>query len=209
MPFSWLEFGISSSGYSGTLSFYGAFDLGGPWIPITLYLLSSLQGGDSASHTSATNTIIGGSVTFPFFWVPMDSYTSGTAQGAARFSQRGPAGFQLITLSAGLLDSFHKIGLTNNDGRQSLKIAPGKATDTVVQNFNGFLSHILIYDISAGTAQVTIWDNPAAASGNIIGIVPSGATVGQIVNCKALCASGIYVVGASTNPGMTVFFTPI
>lgn len=77
---------------------------------------------------------------------------------------------------------------------------------TVVKNAPGYLSGVLV--TTAGTSQsMTIYDNASAASGTVIGVVPSGATAGQYYPFNMPAANGITCSGSSNNPAVTVAYS--
>lgn len=67
----------------------------------------------------------------------------------------------------------------------------------------GRLARILV--TSVGTVAMTFYDNAAnAASGTVIGVIPSGAAVGTTIQIGFVCQFGIVAGGNAGNPAVTV-----
>lgn len=79
---------------------------------------------------------------------------------------------------------------------------PATATLVVVKASAGRLVQALV--TAVGTTNLTIFDNASAASGTIIGIIPSTATVGQVFVWAVPAANGITAQCATTTPATTV-----
>lgn len=57
---------------------------------------------------------------------------------------------------------------------------------------------------ATGTTNLAIYDNNNAASGTIIGVIPSTATVGQVFDFQMPASLGLFTNGATTAPAGTV-----
>lgn len=205
--YKWLSLAIGPDPYDGVLTFQGSFD-NTNWDNITLYLLSSLLGGDSASSTQGFGIIVGGPIRFPYFKVWMSSYTSGGATGVLELRKDGLPGFSLISGYSKLLDGAAHVGFTNNDGTSNTAIAAGEASDTVIWAGPSVLSRILV--TATGTNQLEVYDNSSAGSGDLIAIIPaSTAVTGVPFVYKWPCSSGITVKGNSNNPGVSISYAGI
>jgi hypothetical protein len=80
------------------------------------------------------------------------------------------------------------------------------ASLTVVKASAGYLSGVIVS--AAGTSQaMTIFDNASAASGTVIGVIPSGATAGQYFPFNMPAANGITCSGSSNNPAVTAAYS--
>lgn len=205
--YNWVSLSLNSSVYVGTLTPEFTFDPsdGSSWRSIQMYNMRSLDGGDaSLVGFSATSTVGAGPVYFPWFRVRMSAYTSGEAQGSLLLSKTGPSALQLLTTYVRILPAKNDIGFINNYGNGSAAIAAGHAADTAVSLYPGMLSRILV--TTAGTNEMVIYDNNAAASGTIIGIVPASTARGTWIECMAPVNTGIYVAGNANNPGVSIFF---
>ena len=202
--YKWISLYLGTSAYVGLLSPQFSFDQV-TWRPLPMYPMTSLDAGDITTSTSATNIIMGAPVSAPFFQVVMSSYTSGTASGILQLQKNGPIGYQLSTTYARLLTAQNKIGYVNNDGQQNIAIAAGHVADTVVSGGGGMLARVLVTTV--GTNTMLFYDNNAAPSGNVVGIIPASSPVNGVPFVfKAPCGTGIYAAGNSNNPGVTVFF---
>ncbi len=89
-------------------------------------------------------------------------------------------------------------------GRTNTAIPAGTAGNTIVKASSGRLNRVLV--TATGTANSVIYDNATTNTGTIIGIVPSSATVGQVIDLRMPAANGITVSGAAAAPGYTVSF---
>lgn len=90
----------------------------------------------------------------------------------------------------------------NDGGRVTTPIAAATAANTVVSAVPGKLASVLV--TTAGTANMLIYDNATTNSGTIIGVIPSGATVGQVYTLNMPAANGITVAGSASNAGVTI-----
>ena len=94
---------------------------------------------------------------------------------------------------------------TMKDGGASTPVAAGTATDTVIKPTAGFVAKALV--TAVGTGNTLIWDNATGHTGTIVGLIPLGATVGQIVPIQAVAKNGITVQGNALNAGFTLFWS--
>lgn len=130
----------------------------------------------------------------------------------------GESGAQAIYRSSPISLSDKQPASLGLDKNGNLRVSTNAATSanatpvavsgspTVVKNSAGFLSGVLV--TAAGTNQsITFYDNASAASGTIIGIVPSGATVGQYFPFNMPAVNGITASGNANNPAVTVAYS--
>jgi hypothetical protein len=89
-------------------------------------------------------------------------------------------------------------------GGANLAIAAGKSTDTVLSATPARLCRIIV--TAAGSANTQIFDNASAGSGTVIGIIPTAAAVGTVIDFSIPAMLGITVKGLATNHGFTVSF---
>lgn len=83
---------------------------------------------------------------------------------------------------------------------------PVQAGAFVVKNSSGYLGGALVTAPGTTTAM-TLYDNASAASGTVVGIIPSGATAGQFFPFNMPVKNGITASGSATNPAVTVSFS--
>jgi hypothetical protein len=213
---TWINLQIGASVYNGVLTFYGSCDPAAlssysdpSWIPVTMYKTDRLNGADSFYQTDSTSSIfVGRPITFSYFQVIMNGYTSGSAEATLELRKDGMPGFSLLSISAALNDGLQsRIGLTNNDGIQSISVAAGVTSDTVICPNFGFLSSVLV--VNAGSNQMQFYDNASAGTGKIIGMIPANEPACSIVLPKAPCANGITIEGNMNNPAVTVFYVSL
>lgn len=107
---------------------------------------------------------------------------------------------QYIRDMAAALTSGGAGGTSNNAA------VPVQAGVFVVKASSGYLGGALVTTAGTSTAM-TFYDNATAASGTILGIVPSGATVGQFFPFNMPAKNGITASGSATNPAVTVSFS--
>jgi hypothetical protein len=79
------------------------------------------------------------------------------------------------------------------------------AGTAVVKASPGRLCRVLV--TATGTGAVTFYDNPSAASGTVIGVVPASAAVGAIYEFQAPAAAGITASAATTPSSVTVIYS--
>lgn len=91
----------------------------------------------------------------------------------------------------------------SSTGEQTIAIAAGKTTVTVVKASGGRLGRILV--TTTGTNAMLIYDNATTNTGTIIGAVPASAPIGP-VESGFPAANGITVAGNASNPGVTISF---
>lgn len=93
----------------------------------------------------------------------------------------------------------------NNGSTSTATIAAGAGTSAaVLKPSSGYLGTILV--TSTGSANLLFYDNPSAASGTIIGAIPSTATVGQTFSGLP-AKNGITAGVLSGTPAVTVSFS--
>ncbi len=92
-------------------------------------------------------------------------------------------------------------GVVNADGTATVAFAA--AAGGVVKASSGRLCAVLV--TTTGTADAVFYDNPSAASGTIIGLVPASAAKGAYpIHFPA--ATGIYYAGGAGAPAVTVSY---
>lgn len=88
-------------------------------------------------------------------------------------------------------------------GLNTTALASGTGTSpVVVKASSGFICSVLV--TAAGSANLILYDNASAASGTIVGYVPSSATAGQIYQFMFPCANGITAGQSVGSVGGTV-----
>jgi hypothetical protein len=205
--YNWLSLSLTDSVYVGRLLPQFSYNPEDPtsWRSIKTYDLRTLDAGDvENTGTSASATVLGTPIYFPFFRVVMSEYTSGEAVGSLQLSKSGPPALQFTTTYVRILPAKNDIGFVNNDGNGHAEIAAGVTSDTAVSLFGGMLASILVTTL--GTAELVLYDNNAAASGAIVGIVPASTARGTIIRCNAPINTGIMAKGNANAPGVTIFF---
>jgi len=99
---------------------------------------------------------------------------------------------------------FDAIDMTAGGGAQTVTV-PAATNGYVVKAIAGRLCTVLVTANMATTA-LTFYDNNAAASGTIIGVIPATATAGSVYNFKIPAQNGIYAVGGTGQTACTVAF---
>jgi hypothetical protein len=89
-------------------------------------------------------------------------------------------------------------------GGLSTAVAQGKVSDTIIAAVPARLCRVIV--TATGTAPTQIFDNPAAGSGMVIGIIPTATAVGTVLDFSMPAATGITVKGLATNHGFTVSY---
>ena len=89
-------------------------------------------------------------------------------------------------------------------GAQTVAIASGTATDTVIKASGGRLCRALV--TAQNTNAMFIYDNASGHTGTTIGVVPANAAVGNVYDFQLPAANGITVQGNANNPGVTIGF---
>lgn len=87
----------------------------------------------------------------------------------------------------------------------TLSIAAGTSTDTVVKASAGTFYGMLVTTSAAGTP--TVYDNASAGSGTIISMAPAttiGFTATPYIGVN--CVNGITVKGSASNPAITIYW---
>lgn len=100
-------------------------------------------------------------------------------------------------------DNILEVEDVDNGGTQSVAIAAGVATDTVVKPTPGRLASILV--TTTGTNPLQVFDNATVGSGKIIGQLPASPALGITFFGEA-AANGITVKGNAANPAVTISF---
>jgi hypothetical protein len=171
-----------------------------------MYVMTTYSVGDIGARTTTTNVQLGTPRHAPFFRVRMTAYTSGTATGIAEFHKQGPTGVQFRDTGVFIFSGNEFIGLTNNDGTQTVAIAAGTAGNTVIVSGAGMLASILV--TTTGTNQMKFYDQDTTPTGTIIGIVPASAAVtGVPFTPRMPYTDGIIIAGHANNPAVTVSFS--
>jgi hypothetical protein len=83
-----------------------------------------------------------------------------------------------------------------------LPIAAGLTGAQIVKPSPGRLARVVLASAN-GAAAITFYDNPSAATGTVIGVIPAAAAAGAY-DFQMPARTGITFTGASTNPAMTV-----
>ncbi len=92
----------------------------------------------------------------------------------------------------------------SDGGVQTVAIASGTATDTVVKASPGRLCRVLV--TATNTHELDIFDNASGHTGTIIGVVAANAANGTVAVFQMPAANGITVQGNAANPGVTISF---
>ena len=88
-------------------------------------------------------------------------------------------------------------------GRTTTALAAAAAA-TVIKATPGRLARVLV--TAAGTAPLLFYDNASAATGTVIGFIPTTTAAGQVYDLQLPAAFGIYSAGGAGTPGVTVSF---
>jgi len=91
------------------------------------------------------------------------------------------------------------------DSTNTVAVAAGVATDTVVKASAGRLAKVLV--TATGTAALLIFDNASGHTGTVIGALPASPAVGSIYDFNMSAANGITLQGAAANPAVTISFS--
>lgn len=202
--YKWLTLYIGTDAYTGTLTFQKSMTANeADVMNCLMYNITEYDGGLSTATTTAMHVLVGMPITSPYFRTRMTAYTDGMATGILQLYKDAPAGLQLLTTNARLLDSSSKIGYLRNDGTTNFTIAAGTATNTIIAGNGGMLASVLV--TQTGTADLVIYDNPTDASGTIIGLIPANAPVG-LYTFHTPAQIGITVKGDANAPGVTIFY---
>jgi hypothetical protein len=89
-------------------------------------------------------------------------------------------------------------------GEQTIAIAAGKATNTIVKSSPGRLGRILVTTV--GSNAMLIYDSATTNSGTPIGAIPASAPIGPYESGFP-AAIGITVAGNASNPAVTISFS--
>lgn len=96
-------------------------------------------------------------------------------------------------------------GVVTNSGRQTAAIAAAASSPVNIKPGPGHLGRVLV--TAPTTTATTFYDNAAgAASGTIIGYIPSGAAAGAIYDFQMPALLGIVAANASFT-AMTVVYS--
>lgn len=102
------------------------------------------------------------------------------------------------------IDSSGNIGM--RAAQSNVPVAAGVGTAaSVVKSSPGYLKGVLV--TATGTANLQFFDNASAASGTVIGVVPSSATLGQFFPCDMPALLGITAAKLSGTPAVTVSYS--
>lgn len=89
---------------------------------------------------------------------------------------------------------------------QNASVGAGAGTSAkVIKSSAGFLSGVVV--TANASAAMSIYDNPAAASGTVIGYIPATATAGQYYPFNMPARTGITVGIVSGSAGITVAYS--
>lgn len=89
---------------------------------------------------------------------------------------------------------------------QNTSIAAGAGTSAaVIKASGGFLSGVVV--TASASEAMNIYDNPAAASGTVIGYIPATATAGQYYPFNMPALTGITAGVVSGSAGVTVAYS--
>lgn len=103
------------------------------------------------------------------------------------------------------------VTLTDNNGvpvsgALSVAVPASKVANTIVKAGPGRLCRALV-TVAGTAAPVLIYDNASAASGTVIGYIPTAAVAGTVIEFDMPALLGIVVAGVATNPGVTLSFS--
>jgi len=207
--YKWLSIHISSSAYSGTLTFQGSND-GAAFVNV---LMTNVTSGSLLSTTTNTVSVIyERAVTFRYFRVRMTAYTSGTANATLELytSSSAPGGMQSAqagtwTVQPGNTQNTNPwltAGATANAAQ-----AANTAGNVVVKGTPGYLWSAVV--TTTGTAQLDIYDNATTNSGTKLLSIPANATVGSIysIGGGGRASVGIVSNGVANCPGVTFYYS--
>lgn len=177
-----------------------------------------IRGYKQGATTVATSLALSGSSTVSIWEFPAagltkiraalsgSSGTSITIVGAASpLPSNEPIG---VTLSSAVLAAGSaNIGAVQ-EATTTAAIAIGTTTAAgVVKASAGYLSGVLVSAIDSPTADVSIYDNASAASGRVIGFIPSTATAGSFWPFNMPAANGITVGKVNHSHALTVAYS--
>jgi hypothetical protein len=103
-----------------------------------------------------------------------------------------------------MITDYTGAGHVTTGGTNTVAIAAGTATDTVVHALTGRLCRVLV--TTTGTNPLQIFDNASTSSGTIIGCLPASPTVGTTYDFNLPAANGITVKGNAANPAVTISY---
>lgn len=79
-------------------------------------------------------------------------------------------------------------------------------TSKVIKPRAGRLRKVLVTAAGTDNNLIIFYDNPSAASGTIIGVMPSGLSAGSLTVFNMPASLGIYCSVSSGGPALTVSF---
>jgi hypothetical protein len=188
--YNWFSLQIGGT-WVGELDFQGSND-GSTWVSTNF---TQIGLNVQLLLSTTINGLFYGSKAFRYLRVRMTSYTSGTATGTLEAYNAAPS---IVTVGG-------NVSLLYN-GNQRAAVAAGSGTANVaLKAFGpGYVSGALV--TATGSANLLIYDNPSAASGVVIGIIPSTATVGQYYPFNMVAYDGITAAQVNGSPAVTVGF---
>jgi len=198
----------SGTGFSGTYQFQGSND-NVDFVPFTCFRLDNMSSNNANVQSSGTTQLWGGPLPFRYLQIQVVTYASGTVNGTLELFTdpitmpviEGLA-FQDGAWNVGLTAGSNVIGAISNDGTNTTPIAAATSANTVIKATAGRLARILV--TATGTVNMLIYDNATTNSGTVIGVVKSGAVVGDIIELHVPAANGITVAGNAGNAGVTI-----
>ena len=136
---------------------------------------------------------------------------SNSATGSAVPANGFYEALQARTSSPTAATNGNLVGLTGDVMGEALVATGGLVTTavavsasvTVVKAAAGRLCNVLVTTAGTSTAM-TIYDNASAASGTIIGVIPTAAIAGSFYTFNMPAANGITCSGSATNPAVTI-----
>jgi hypothetical protein len=90
--------------------------------------------------------------------------------------------------------------------RATAPIAAGAST-TIVKAGPGRLVRVVVTAAGTSTDNITIYDNAAAGSGTVLGVIPGGGTVGAIISFDLPALNGITAVNVASGPAVTIGYS--
>nr|HET6902700.1 hypothetical protein [Ktedonobacteraceae bacterium] len=201
----------SGAGFSATYQFQGSND-NVDFVPFTCFRLDNMSSNNANVQSSGTTQLWGAPLPFRYLQIQVVTYASGNVNGTLELFT-GPItlpvieqlAFQDGAWNVGLTAGSNVIGSISNDGTNTTAIAAATAGNTVIKATAGRLARILV--TATGTVTMLLYDNATTNSGTIIGVVKSGAVVGDIIELRTPAANGITVGGNAGNAGVTIVWS--
>jgi hypothetical protein len=78
------------------------------------------------------------------------------------------------------------------------------ATSVAIKGGAGILCQAIVTTVGTGTC--TFYDNPSAASGTVLFVIPASAALGTIYAIRMPAMNGIYAVSAASGPVVAVSY---